>query len=246
MSKDIVILHGWGRGAKSFSLVQELLERKNYSVHVFDLPGFGAVPPPPVPWSVSDYVDFVLKFVASQNLDKFYLFGHSFGGRVGIKLAASHPEKLAGLILCDAAGVTPRPKAKIAVFGFFSKIGNWIFSFKILSIFRETARRFAYFLSGERDYYFLQDEVMRETFKKTINEDLTPYLNQIKTPTIIIWGGKDKMTPVLDAYVINKNIAGSRLEILNGIGHNPHIESPEALVEFVDNFIKNQELKTEF
>lgn len=241
MPKNIVILHGWGRGAKSFSLVQELLERKNYSVHIFDLPGFGVVPPPPRPWSVSDYVDFVLKFVESQNLNKFYLFGHSFGGRIGIKLAASRSEKLAGLILCDAAGVTPRPKAKIAVFGFFSKIGNWIFSFPILSIFRETTRRFAYFLSGERDYYFLQNEVMRETFKKTINEDLTPYLEKIEVPTLSIWGKRDKMTPVSDAYIIKENIKSSRLEILEGVGHSPHIESPEALVDAVDKFIKNHQ-----
>ena len=240
MSKSIVILHGWGRGAKSFSLVEEFLKRKGNSVYIFDLPGFGVVPPPPNPWSVSDYVDFVLKFVESRNLDKFYLLGHSFGGRIAIKLAARHPDKLAGLILCDAAGVTPRPKVKIAVFGFFSKIGNWIFLFPLLSAFREGARKFAYWLSGDRDYYLLQNETMRETFKKTISEGLTPYLNQIKTPTFIIWGEKDRVTPVSDAYVINKNIAGSRLEIIEGIGHFPYVEAPEKLAEIIDDFVNRQ------
>ncbi|MBI3638599.1 alpha/beta hydrolase [Candidatus Wolfebacteria bacterium] len=238
MNKSIVILHGWGGGVNSFEKTTAFLKDKGISVFIFDLPGFRSEPAPQSPWSVDDYVNFASQKIQSFGLDKFYLFGHSFGGRISIKFAEKYPEKLIGLILCDAAGVTPRPKIKIAVFGFLSKIGNGIFKVSFLKPLQKLVRKFVYFLSGERDYYYLQNGVMRETFKKVINEDLTFYLNKIKTPTLIIWGKNDKMTPVADAYVINKNIAGSRLEILKDVGHSPHLQSPEKLGEIVADFLQ--------
>lgn len=237
MSDTIVILHGWGRGSKSFISLKNLLEGRGYSAIFFDLPGFGAAGPPPKPWSVSDYANFVLERIESQNLGKVCLFGHSFGGRIAIKFAANYPERLAGLILCDAAGVTPRPKLKIAAFSYLSKIGNWIFSSSFLKLLRESARRFFYFLLGGRDYYFLQNDVMRETFRKVIDENLAGYLPKIKTPTMIIWGKNDKITPLSDAYFINKNIAGSELKILDGVGHSPYAEAPNELAKLIDHFI---------
>ncbi len=234
----IVLLHGWGRGAKSFLAVKELLENQGHKVHCFDLPGFGVVGPPPSPWAVDDYAGFVRDFIKRKGLRDFYLFGHSFGGRIGIKLAAQDPELLKGLILCDAAGITPRPQAKVSVFKLFSRIGNWIFSFPVLAAFRGVARRFVYWLSGEQDYYFLQNDVMRETFRRVIEEQLNEYLAKIKAPTLIIWGKLDRMTPIADAHTIHRSIPGSRLEILDGVGHSPHVEATEKLAALIDDFIK--------
>ncbi len=237
MGKTILILHGWGAGAKSFAEVVKLLKEKGYFVYIFDLPGFGNTLPPSAPWTVDDYVKFALEFVDSQKFDKFFLFGHSFGGRIAIKFASSYPEKLAGIILCDAAGITPRSQIKIAIFSFFSRIGNWLFSFSILKPLRGLARKFAYFLGGGKDYYSLQNDVMRETFKKVIEEDLTSYLAGISAPTLLVWGRRDKLTPVSDAHRMNKGIANSELVVLDSVGHAPHIESPKELADIVDKFI---------
>lgn len=238
MEYPIVILHGWGATKKSYDRLKPLLEQKGNSVFVFDLPGFGDEPAPSKAWSVDDYADWTLKHLAAMRLEKYYLFGHSFGGRIAIKIAAEHSKNLAGLILCDAAGVTPRPKTKIMLFSFLSKIGNAIFSLPLLKFLRPLARKFVYWLSGERDYHYLQGEVMRKTFRNVVGEDLTSLLPKINIPTLVVWGGKDKMTPLSDAYIINQGITGSKLEILGSIGHNPHREAPEKLADIVDKFVK--------
>ena len=77
---------------------------------------------------------------------------------------------------------------------------------------------------------------MRETYLNIINEDISGLFSQIKVPTVIIWGDKDDITPIADAYFINKEIKNSKLEILSGIGHRIRAEAPELLVEKI---IKN-------
>ncbi|MBI4837265.1 MAG: alpha/beta hydrolase [Candidatus Portnoybacteria bacterium] len=173
-----------------------------------------------------------------EGCEKFVLFGHSFGGRIAIKIAARQPKELAGLILCDAAGVTPRPKIKIALFNFLTKTGNAIFSLPLLNFLRPLVRKLVYWWSGDRDYYYLRGDVMRKTFRIVIEEDLNQILPKINTPTLIIWGEKDKMTPLSDAHTLNEGIGGSLLEVLRGVGHNPHREVPEQLAAIIDKFIK--------
>src|SRR5579872_6395942 len=124
MTKDVVILHGWGGSAKSFAAFAEVLERKGYKVHSFDLPGFGTAEPPPKPWSVDDHVSFVKEFCDRNGLTRFFLMGHSFGGRVSIKFAAQYPDKLAGLVLYAAAGIKPKPSLKRDIFLVAAKMGS--------------------------------------------------------------------------------------------------------------------------
>jgi len=168
----------------------------------------------------------------------FILYGHSFGGRIAIKLAARQMEGMKALVLCDAAGVTPRPKSKITFFGLLSRSGKMVFSLPMLKYFQPLVRKIEYFLAGSRDYYYLQSEVMKGIFRKVIEEDLTSYLAKIKLPVLIVWGRKDKLTPVSDARILNEGIAGSLLEILEETGHSPHLERPEELAVIIEKFIK--------
>ncbi len=250
----LVILHGWGASAKSYDKLKPLLEQKGISVFVFDLPGFGSEPAPPSAWAVDDYVEWVREKIV--NIEKnanqtssqptpyqvggekrIALFGHSFGGRIAIKLAARYPEKIEKLILCDAAGITPRPKTKINLFTQLSKVGKIIFSLPILNYVEPAAKKFIYFLAGAKDYSRLDNPVMKEIFKKVIDEDLTSYLARIKSQALIVWGEKDKMTPISDAYAMSDKIINSKFEILKGAGHSPHLECPEKLAKIIEEFI---------
>ena len=79
---------------------------------------------------------------------------------------------------------------------------------------------------------------MKETFQRVIGEDLTSLLSQIKVPTLIIWGDRDRMTPLRDAYLMKKEISNSKLIILEGFSHVPHLENPKLLSQKVITFIK--------
>ena len=83
----VVLLHGWGSNIELFENMSELLARK-YHVVAPDMPGFGLSDEPKEPWRVDDYVDFVLKFLEPFAPKKVTFLGHSFGGRVIIKMAS--------------------------------------------------------------------------------------------------------------------------------------------------------------
>jgi pimeloyl-ACP methyl ester carboxylesterase len=176
--------------------------------------------------------------ITASETSGLILYGHSFGGRIAIKLAARQIEGVKALILCDAAGVTPRPKSKITFFSVLSQGGKMIFSLPLLRYFQPLVRKIEYFLAGSRDYYYLQNEVMKGTFRKVIEEDLTGYLAKIKISALIIWGRKDRLTPVSDAYILNEGISGSEVKILEETGHSPHLERPEELAGIIEKFIK--------
>ena len=97
----ILLLHGWGTSITQYAGVISVLSR-THRVIAPDMPGFGKTPEPPVPWSVDDYADFVLKFIASFELTRFSIVVHSFGGRVFFKLNARE-----GLPFVIEKAVTP-------------------------------------------------------------------------------------------------------------------------------------------
>lgn len=233
----ILILHGWGGSSDSWEKIQEILAEKGYKVICPDLPGFGKSQPPKNPWSVSDYVKWTVDFVQAQGLEKFFLLGHSFGGRVAIKIAAHHPEKVDKLILCASGGIKHEPGLKTKIIFLMAKVGNTIFGQRVLARFKDKAQNLFYVFLRNKDYVKAKG-VMRETIKNVLAEDLSSYLPRIGTKTLIIWGKKDKILPVEDAYLFNKNIEGSGLEILPEARHSPHLENPEKLSNIIISFIK--------
>ncbi len=227
-----LILHGWGRGLISWIEIQDKLS-KYFKVIALDLPGFGKSDMPPKGWEVGDYTRFVLEFVKELNIDKFYLLGHSFGGSIAIKLAVQSPEKIQRLILVDSAGRRPRKS-------FSKKILTPTLSiFKIFSLlpgYQLLRKSFYKFILRTTDY-LKAEGVMKETFKKVIAEDLSYLWGKINLPTLIIWGKKDKATPLRDAYSINANVKNSILKIFN-CGHCPHHEVPDLLVKTILDFFE--------
>ena len=239
--ETILILHGWGSRAENWNRVKELLENRGYNVLAPDMPGFGKNPPPQRPWTTEDYSEWVKDFCEKQNFSQFFLLGHSFGGGLAVKFASRFPEKIKGLIL--VAPKIRRQKNYRYCLGLISaKLGKIIFSIPIFSFFRPLARRVLYAVIGTRDYYKLEIQkavIMKETFKEIVGEELISYLPRIKTPTLIVWGEKDDMTPVKDAHLINKMIKGSKLEVIKKGEHALNLQFPEILAEKILNFIND-------
>lgn len=245
--ESILILHGWGSSLKHWTQVKNSLENQGYKVFVPDLPGFGESPPPSKPWEIDDYVEWVKRFCEKHSqlngelIEPFFLIGHSFGGGVAVKFTAKYPKKVSGLVLISPA-IVRQKKVKQYIYFVLSKIGKLIFSLPILSFLQPMVRKILYRFLGVADYYklYIREELnMKETFKKVIREDLQKFLPQVKSRTLIIWGDKDKVTPLNDAYLINKGIPDSDLKIIPEIGHIPHFQVPEKLVEIILQFLRS-------
>ena len=231
----LIIFHGWQSSKEKWQTVKENLEKQGLKVIVPDLPGFKKETELKKPWGLDDYLDWFTQLNNRED-ESFFLLGHSFGGRMAIKFAAKHPEKLKGLILVSAAGIKPKRNLQSRLISATAKFGRRFSSLPFYSFFRKIIYRF---ILRTTDYIKAEKILnLKDTFKKIIAEDLTGYLEKIKTPTLIIWGEKDKMTPLSDAYLMNEKIPNSKLEVLKNIGHSPHREAPKMLAEKIINFIK--------
>ncbi len=226
----ILILHGWGSSQKKWGRIKEILIQQGIEVFVPDLPGFGENPPPKVPWSVDNYVEWVKNY--SKNFVPFFLLGHSFGGRVAIKFAVKYPEMVSGLILAAVPAI--KTNRQSGTKNFIIKV---LSEFSFLPGYQFLRKIFYFYFLRKTDYIRLHGETITETFKKIISEDLSVYLPQIKTKTLIIWGEKDDYVPVKMAGLIKEKIPDSDLIIFPKVKHTPYLKIPEKLVETILEFL---------
>lgn len=233
MKPGIVILHGWGSRVERWQPLKKELEKAGFVVFLPHLPGFGRAAPPQEPWSVLDYANWVQEKLPKE----YFLVGHSFGGRVAIKLASQHPEGLQGLILVDSAGIKPMREWKCPIFLILAKLGKMLFVLPPFLFFKEWAKRWLYYLCHGKDYYQAKG-VMKETLKKVVREDLRGDLRKIKVPTLILWGERDKMTPLADGELMGSLIKNSSLKVFPDVGHDLPLKLPRKTAEEVINFIK--------
>ena len=236
--ESLLILHGWGSNSERWQRVKELLEKKGIEVLVLDLPGFGKTLSPQKAWSRDDYINWIFQKVKERNWQKFNLLGHSFGGGLAVKIAATFPERIEKLILLSPA-IIQRKSIKTYLFYYISYLGKKVFSLPGFKILYPLAEKLIYKLAGTKDYY-VADGMMKETMKKIGKEEpLEMILEKIKIPTLILWGKKDDVLPVKDAYYIKEKIKGSELKIIPKARHSPHREAPEELAEIIVQFIQS-------
>ena len=213
----ILILHGWRVLVKRYLPLKNSFIKAGFKVFVPQLPGFAEGEALPKPYTLDDYVQFVIDFVEENKLDKFFLIGHSFGGRVAIKLVACQSEKVKALVLTGVPAVRDK-EIKKPFFLILAKIGRAICTIPPLCLLKEGARKILYGLAGEWDYYKARG-VMRVTFNKIVTENLVAILPQIKVPTLLIWGESDRTVPVSIAQKMIARIPGAELSIIPDATH---------------------------
>jgi len=217
---NILILPGWKRNSIEWQSCAQELSDKN-RVILLDLPGFGITQKPKDSWDIFKYSDFVKDFLTKVQIKNPIILGHSFGGRIGI-IMASQSFPIDQLVLVDAAGIEKKNmwlKFKVVM----AKILKPIIPKSIIS----NLLKGDYAESGE----------MKEIFKKVISQDLVNLLPKIKVPTTIIWGEQDKILPLSHAKILHDKIQNSRLRIVWGAAHDPHLEKFEQFIEILSEIL---------
>lgn len=233
----VVLLHGWGSNITLFETTASLLE-KGYKVVAMDMPGFGESEEPKEPWCVDDYVDFVLEFLKDYEPEKVTLLGHSFGGRVIIKLAARDlPFEIEKAILVDAAGVKPKKSLKQKIKQRIYKMTRWIFSLGIVKKLFPDALENLRKKNGSADYNSATP-VMRQTLVRVVNEDLTHLMPKLTAPVLLIWGTADDATPLSDAKLMEKLMPEAGLVTFEGAGHYSFLERQGQYLRVLASFMK--------
>ena len=88
----------------------------------------------------------------------------------------------------------------------------------------------------QTDYTQIKNPELKETFKNVIAEDLKHDLSLIKSPTLIIWGENDIITPLAEGELIATSIPGAKLEIIKNAGHFVFLEKPEEFIKLIKEF----------
>jgi pimeloyl-ACP methyl ester carboxylesterase len=223
-----VVLHGWGsQSSHLFSAIRPLAQTSR--VIFIDLPGFGKSQTPGAPWGLYEYVDCIFECLNTIEIKKTTMIGHSFGGSIALLLAVKQPNLVESLILIDSAGVRGTSKRKQAM--------NVLASF-VRPIFRlgcmQPMRQWIYKKIGSEDYLTLPG--MRETYKKVISQDITPFLSTVKQKTFLIWGEDDKFTPVSDANSMKQSIPNATLSVIPHAGHFCFLDQPEEFKKIVRSY----------
>lgn len=234
--EPVLFLHGWGSRAGLFDGLINLCSKK-YLAIAPDLPGFGGSEEPHEPWDVDRYADFVLRFLEPYAPKSVILVGHSFGGRVILKLTERELSfEIKKIILIDSAGIKPKRTLKQKISLAFYKTGRKIMSLPPLKkLFPEAVENMRK-KRGSADYN-AASPIMRQTLVKVVNEDLKNDLPKITAPTLLIWGTADTATPISDAELMEKLIPDAGLVKVQGAGHYSFLEAPEYVERVVASFL---------
>jgi pimeloyl-ACP methyl ester carboxylesterase len=228
-----LVLHGWGASREAARPMTRAAATLRHA-YGLDLPGFGESDLPPEPWGVGDYAELVLAFMDELGLDRVDLIGHSNGGRIGIWIAAHHPERIAKLVLVDSAGIRPKRGPR-----YYRKVGMAKAGKYAARLLGPPGRRLQERLRGRAassDYAAAGP--LRPTFVKIVNEDLKPLLPRIQAPTLLVWGARDDATPLADGRAMERLIPNAGLAVFETAGHYSYADEPARFARVLDHFLR--------
>ncbi len=233
----VLFLHGWGSSMDAFRAAFDSLS-ESHEVMALDLPGFGGSDSPHTPWSVDDYTNLVIEFIKVMGVSRLSCIGHSFGGRVIIKLANRRDVDftLNKLVLVDSAGIKPAKTLRTRIRQRTYKLLRGFLSLKPM------VRLFPNALDKLRGHFGSSDyknasPILRQTLVNVVNEDLTGLLPTIDRPTLLVWGDADTATPISDAHLMEKLIPDAGLVTIKGAGHFSFIEQPYLFDKVLHSFL---------
>ncbi len=251
----VVLIHGTSASLHTWEgWVRALKDR--HRVITFDLPGFGLTGPFTGPYPPDDYsgdalARFTVDLLDAMKLRRVVIGGNSLGGEVAWRTAALAPQRVAALILVDASGPRVRPKSLpplgwvIARIPVLNRISEWVLPRSLVEqglaqVYGDPAK----VTPALVDRYF--ELALREGNRHALAQRLqhldigqgAARIATLELPTLILWGGHDRLIPPAVAKVFEQQIHGSQLVVFDDLGHVPQEEDPERSVRPVQAFLE--------
>ena len=238
-------LHTWEGWVKALSAQHRVIS--------FDLPGFGLTGPSASgDYRGDTYARFVLALMDRLQVQRFAIGGNSLGGEVAWRTAWLAPQRVSKLILVDAAG--PDFKSESVPIGFL------VARLPVLNRAFEALLPRPMVVASVRNVYGdpsrVSDELVERYYQMALREGnrraLVQRLQQnqrgadaerireLKLPTLILWGGKDKLVPLSVGRQLRQDIAGSELVVFDDLGHVPQEEDAARTVAPVKAFLQRR------
>lgn len=252
---QLVMIHGF-RG--DHHGLEPIVAELGADVHVIipDLPGFGVSDPLPSPADISTYSAWLTGFVKSLHAENAVILGHSFGSIVvGAALASNLPNKRAIMINPIAANALKGPRGvmtRLAVLYYKAaaalpaKAGYALLKNKtIVRVMSETMAKtkdpnLRQWIHEQHDQYFSlfasRDSVL-EAFETSVSNDVSQFAPRIHQELMMLVADKDDITALPEQKVLASRISGTRLEIVEGVGHLVHYEAADFAAQNIRDFL---------
>lgn len=230
-SPPVVFVHGAGGTHQQWLYqVRDLAQAPTYAL---DLPGHGRSEGPGRD-SITGYADWLVAFLDVAELEQVVLVGHSMGGGIALDVALRYPDRLAGLGLI-ATGA--RLRVAPAILDSMHKSKDAAVRLICGAAFGPEAPEEMARL-GRRQMGATPADVLHGDFVACDAFDVMDQLGRIETPTLVLCGTQDRLTPVKYAVNLRDGIPGARLTLVEGAGHMVMIEQPAAVVRALTGFLE--------
>ena len=230
--RAVILMHGWGQNKEMMSAIFMHL-KNSFRVISLDFPGFGDSEEPKEAWGVPDYELFFVHFLKQLNVEKPILIGHSFGCRVAIRFAADYPEDIHKMCLTGAAGILPKRGLDYHIKTKAYKTGKWL-----LKVTGQTKKLEELQKNAGSEDYRNASGIMRPTFVKVVNDDVSPILKDVKCPVLLVWGDLDTAAPLWMGQQMEKEMADAGLAIFEGDDHFAYWHQPDRFNRVLDVFLE--------
>jgi pimeloyl-ACP methyl ester carboxylesterase len=252
----LLLLHGIAGSSETWVPAMRLLQ-KDFTVLAPDFLGHGQSAKPLGDYSLGNQASAMRDFLRLLGIERTTVVGQSFGGGVAMQFAYQFPEFCERLVLVDAGGLgrevtwilrlVALPGAEYAMPVLFPDFarrwGDAIFRF-----LAERGIRNPRAVEVWRSYRSLTQPENRHAFSRTMQAVIDPGGQSVsavdrlylaaRIPTLIVWGDRDKIIPLTHAYIAHEAIPNSRLEVMEGVGHFPHVEEPDQFVRILVDFLR--------
>ena len=249
--ETLLFVHGLGANLTHFEYVAPPLEADGYRVCGLDLPGFGLSGKPHREYTVQYLSNAILRLMNHLGIERATLAGHSLGGLVVSDAALRAPQRVDRLVLISSAGLFRMPLPIRMAARTILKPG-WV-----APALEYNARRLLDLVFSERNERterFIQQSVSRPDARFcpelarvlcSASRDLTSYhllrdVGRLKMPTLVIWGGRDRLLPFKPVPKWTKRLPDGELEVIERCGHMPIIEDPDRVVHRMRTFLRRR------
>jgi pimeloyl-ACP methyl ester carboxylesterase/membrane protein DedA with SNARE-associated domain len=197
----VILLHGSPGNASSMAKLGPLLAQHGYRAYALDLPGFGGSSGPAPNYSVLAHAYSVLSFLDHMSIERAHIVGFSMGGGVALHITDLEPERVATLTMLSSIGAQEAEGSG----DYYFEHGKYAAGMVITLGMRELVPDFGLFGPRRFWYSFLRN------FWDTDQRTLTPIMESLKTPTLILHGRHDFLVPAWGAELHHELIGPSSL-----------------------------------
>jgi pimeloyl-ACP methyl ester carboxylesterase len=235
----IVLVQGWPDSWFSFSRVLSLLAT-GYHAFAFDQRGFGDSERPACCYGIDDLAADVVAFLDAVGVERVSLVGHSLGSFIARRVAETHPERVARLMLIGSAA-TAANEVLLEVQASIRTLEDPVpaaFAREFQSSTAYAPLPEAFFEQIVAESGKLPARLWREVLDGVIVLDDAADLGRITAPTLLLWGEHDALFPREEQDRLVATIRSARLLVYPETGHCPNWERPERVTADLDTFMR--------